>query len=75
MTHKRCLVSFYFWERRTAMRTIQSELKRLGIKKRPENKSRKKHINENLTEREIKDLMGVNRPTYKRHKGAYRQRS
>jgi hypothetical protein len=74
MTQMRCLVSFYFCERRTAMRTIQSELKRLGISKK-RHEPRKKHDHEKLTEREIKDLMGVNRPTYKRYKGAYRQRS
>ncbi|WP_315117763.1 hypothetical protein [uncultured Clostridium sp.] len=28
---------------------------------------------ERLTTRELEELMGVNRPTYKRHKGAYRQ--
>jgi len=29
---------------------------------------------EQLTEREIKDLMGTNRPIYERHRGAFRQK-
>ncbi|MEW9096417.1 MAG: hypothetical protein AB2417_15170 [Clostridiaceae bacterium] len=28
---------------------------------------------ERLSIRDLEELMGVNRPTYKRHKGAYRQ--
>ncbi|MBP3951143.1 hypothetical protein [Bacillus suaedae] len=34
-----------------------------------------KPIKENLTTREIKDMMGSNRPTYGRHRGAVRQKN
>jgi hypothetical protein len=54
------------------MRTIQSELKRLGFKPQKPSKQEKKQ--EVLSEKDLKDLMGTNRPTYKRCKGAYRQK-
>ena len=57
------------------MRTIQSEMERHGIKNRHKKKKPEKKKHETLTERDIKELMGINRPTYKRHKGAFRQRS
>jgi len=45
------------------------EIKKYGVKKKRQSKS------EHLTERDIKDLMGINRPVYKRKKGgAFKQR-
>jgi len=53
------------------MRTLQSELKRIGLipkKKKPQKRT------ERLSERDLKDLMGVNRPKYKRASGgAFKQ--
>jgi hypothetical protein len=40
--------------------------------KQQQTKSPKKK--EQLSNREIKELMGINKPTYQRHKGAMRQR-
>lgn len=34
----------------------------------------KKKQHEKLSESDIKELMGMNRATYRRHKGAFRQR-
>lgn len=38
------------------------------------NQHKKKKKTEKLSEHDLRDLMGTNRPTYKRHKGAYRQK-
>ena len=63
------------------MRTIQQELKKWmkvnKVQQRQNNKKarKKKRGKERLTEREIKELMGVGRPVYRRGKGgAFRQR-
>ncbi|MBE2905389.1 MULTISPECIES: hypothetical protein [Anoxybacillus] len=64
------------------MRTIQQELKKwMKVKKvrQHQNKRKKarkkKRDKERLTERDIKELMGVGRPVYRRGKGgAFRQR-
>jgi hypothetical protein len=54
------------------MRAIQSDLKKHGIKMKPH--KRKTRKSEKLSERDLRELMGTNRPTYTRHKGAYRQK-
>lgn len=59
-----------FLRRPEKMKTIQSKIKRLGLKKH----DKPKKSQEKLSERDLKNLMGTNRPTYKRHKGAYRQK-
>ncbi len=41
-------------------------------KKQPEKPQKRK--SERLSKREWEDIMGTNQPTYKRHKGALRQR-
>ncbi|MCL6456509.1 MAG: hypothetical protein K6T85_00740 [Gorillibacterium sp.] len=64
------------------MRTIQQELKKwmkankVKHRKNKHKKERKqKRRKERLTEHEIKELMGVGRPVYRRGKGgAFRQR-
>ena len=64
------------------MRTIQQELKKWmkvnEVQQRKDKRkkaSKKKRGKERLTEREIKELMGVGRPVYRRGKGgAFRQR-
>ncbi|HHY74052.1 MAG TPA: hypothetical protein GX497_12700 [Bacillus bacterium] len=62
--------------------TIKDQLKDL-TKQHPElatknkkksHKKPQKAQEEHLTEREWKDIMGVNRPIYSKHKGAWRQR-
>jgi predicted Zn-dependent peptidase len=42
-------------------------------KKKPHQKPQKRK-SEHLTELDIKSLMGMNMPTYRRHKGALRQK-
>lgn len=37
-------------------------------------KKTQKRSTEHFTESEMKDLMNVNKPTYRRHRGAFRQR-
>jgi hypothetical protein len=44
-----------------------------GELKKWKNKQPKKKREEELSVRDIEELMGKHRPTYKRHKGAYRQ--
>ncbi|OSX53653.1 hypothetical protein [Anoxybacillus ayderensis] len=62
------------------MRTIQQELKKwMKVNKERQNKRKKarkkKRGKEWLTERDLKELMGVGRPVYRRGKGgAFRQR-
>lgn len=57
---------------------IPAEIKkRLGYNNdyRRKKKHKKRHKrNERLTRQDIEELMGVNRPTYKRVRGVYRQR-
>jgi hypothetical protein len=43
---------------------------KLEQKKQPEQSPKK----EKLSKQDIKELMGMSRPTYKRHKGAMRQK-
>lgn len=42
--------------------------------KKKRRKKAEKGKSERLTEAEIKDLMGTNRPIYERHRGAFRQK-
>ncbi|KGT40025.1 hypothetical protein P421_00080 [Heyndrickxia coagulans P38] len=42
--------------------------------KKKRRKKAEKGKSERLSEREIKDLMGTNRPIYERHRGAFRQK-
>mgnify|MGYP001409889506 CR=1 FL=1 len=52
------------------MRTLQSELERIGLvpKKKPQKRT------ERLSERDLKELMGMYRPKYKRASGgAFKQ--
>lgn len=62
------------------MRTIQTELVKKGfsdvLKQEidKENSKRSKQVKESLTRRELEDLMGCNRQTYKRVGGAVRNK-
>ncbi|AXM88478.1 hypothetical protein B379_04290 [Anoxybacillus ayderensis G10] len=61
------------------MRTIQQELKKWmkvnKVQQRQKKARKKKRGKERLTERDLKELMGVGRPVYRRGKGgAFRQR-
>lgn len=38
------------------------------------NRQKEKKKSEKLSEKDLKELMGTNRPIYSRHKGAYRQK-
>lgn len=61
-------------ERYVVMRTMRTEFERLGLHQRLQ-KTKKAKKNECLTDRELEELMGVNRATYRRGKGgAFRQR-
>jgi hypothetical protein len=44
------------------------------IKKQPVKKQQPEKKKEELSERDLKYLMGTSRPTYRRHKGALRQK-
>lgn len=55
------------------MRTIQSELKRNKFTHKDEQENPKKK-KEQFTRREIEQLMGVNRDTFKRVNGAVRRK-
>ena len=62
------------------MRTLQSELADKGIWKSEEGKQNDrsdkslKKVDERLTEKDLRDLMGLDRDTYKRVGGAIRRR-
>lgn len=62
------------------MRTIQTELVEKGLKNAQinevdkENSKTSKRVKESLTRREIEELMGCNRQTYKRVGGAVRNK-
>ncbi|MCJ8008916.1 hypothetical protein ACFFF5_21110 [Lederbergia wuyishanensis] len=45
-----------------------------NIYKKPQPKKLQKRRTEVLTESDIKSLMGMDKPTYRRHRGAFRQR-
>lgn len=56
------------------MRTIQSEITRIGLKKDTKAAPVQKKSNEQLNKWEIEELMGMRRDTFKRKHGAFRQR-
>lgn len=58
------------------MRTIQSEMKRNGMSKKhnTDPPAPKQKAKEQFTRREIEQLMGVNRDTFKRVNGAVRRK-
>lgn len=62
-------------------RTLQDQLANWNKKHEKWNKTKQirtnikeKRNSEQFSESDIKELMGVNRPTYKRHKGSFRQK-
>lgn len=67
--------SFYFIEGVDNMRTIQTEMVQKGLRKETKGQaSKRRQPKKQMSRREIEELMGVNRSTYKRVKGAYRQK-
>lgn len=57
------------------MRILQTELIQKGIYRKTKEEENKQKLNhEKMSRREIEELMGVKRPTYKRNKGAFRQK-
>lgn len=57
------------------MRTIQTELVQKGLSKEVKGQaSKRRQPKKQMSRREIEELMGVNRSTYKRVNGAYRQK-
>lgn len=56
------------------VRTIQSELQRTGLSSKAESQSWRKQepVKKKYSQREIEDLMGTRRQTYKRVNGAFR---
>lgn len=63
------------------MRTLQSELIEKGLyKKKKRHKKRQHHKKkqnkqqtEKLKQRDWEEIMGTNRPTYRRYRGSFRQ--
>ncbi|WP_432701991.1 hypothetical protein [Lysinibacillus sphaericus] len=57
------------------MRTLQTELTQKGLSKE-ENKqtSKRRQPKMRMSQREVEELMGVRRSTYKRVKGSFRQK-
>ena len=57
------------------MRTLQTELVQKGLNKEINKQaSKRRQPKQQLSRREIEELMGINRSTYKRVKGSYRQK-
>ncbi|MER2126310.1 hypothetical protein [Solibacillus sp.] len=58
------------------MRTIQTEIKRAGLKEKcsTDPPAPKKKVKEQLSKWDIEELMGIRRDTYKRQNGAIRRR-
>jgi len=57
------------------MRTLQSELVEKGLsKKQKEQTTNRNPQSEKLSRRELEDLMGMNRQTYRRVNGAIRRK-
>lgn len=61
------------------MRTLQSELKRVGMTKKKDKSNTKKSFTSKAQQkesnkREIEELMGIHRPTYRKHRGAFRSK-
>jgi predicted transglutaminase-like cysteine proteinase len=76
------LSSFFisFFEGEMGMKTIQSELAKKGFadvlkqEVEKENSKTSKLQKERLSDQELRELMGTNRDTFKRHRGAIRRR-
>lgn len=67
--------SFYFIKGVENMRTIQTELVQKGLgQDKKKQTSKRRQPKQSMSRREIEELMGVNRSTYKRVNGAYRQK-
>lgn len=67
--------SFYFIKGVDDMRTIQTELTQKGLNKEIEGQTSKGcQPKKHMSQREVEGLMGVRRNTYKRVKGAFRQK-
>lgn len=57
------------------MRTLQTELVQKGLSKNENRQeSKRRQPKQQMSQREIEELMGVRRSTYKRVKGAFRQK-
>ncbi|MFE3576881.1 hypothetical protein [Lysinibacillus sp. NPDC059133] len=57
------------------MRTLQTELVQKGLSKKVERQaSKRRQPNKQMSQKEIEELMGVRRSTYKRVNGAFRQK-
>lgn len=57
------------------MRILQTELIQEDIYKKTKEEEKQQQLNhEKMSRWEIEELMGVKRPTYKRNKGAFRQK-
>lgn len=57
------------------MRTLQTELIQKGLSKEENNRaSKRRQPKEKLSQREIEELMGIRRSTYKRVNGSFRQK-
>lgn len=59
-------------------RTLKEQLIKKGLAKKPLKKRKQKRQEKikskpDLSKREIEELMGIRRPTYRRRKGAFRQ--
>jgi len=60
------------------MKTLQDELKKLKKNKKKRKKKRKAkvqpEVKKDMSFKDIEELMGIRRPTYKRQNGAIRQK-
>lgn len=66
---------FYFIKGVEDMRTLQTELVQKGLTKEGKGQaSKRRQPKKKMRQREIEELMGIRRSTYKRVKGAYRQK-
>lgn len=54
-------------------RTLQDQLVDKGLAKKTGQKVESKKKTEKLSKRDIEELMGIKRPTYRRNRGAFRQ--
>ena len=72
-----CFVSayFYFIKGVEDMRTLQTELVKKGLSEEGKGQaSKRRQPKKKMSLREIEELMGIRRSTYKRVKGAFRQK-
>lgn len=67
--------SFYFIKGVENVRTIQTELVQKGLSKEVKRQASKgRQPKKKMSQRDIEELMGVRRSTYKRVNGAFRQK-